>query len=45
MSDIVTLVLTAIGVVAVLVLINQRKVTIIYPPNVGLLYRDGKFER
>ena len=37
-----------LGAVALLVLAalwRQRVVTIVYPPNVGLLYRDGRFQR
>lgn len=40
------LVLLAIAVIVVAVAIwRRREVTTIYPPMVGLLYRDGRFER
>jgi regulator of protease activity HflC (stomatin/prohibitin superfamily) len=38
-------VIVAIVVVAGLALWNRRKVDVVYPPNVGLLYRDGRFVR
>lgn len=34
-----------VAVIAVIVAWRGRKVTIVYPPNVGLLYRDGRFVR
>ena len=40
-----TVILIAVAVFALLWALGQRKVTTIYPPNVGLLYRNGKFER
>lgn len=40
----VTLIIIAV-LVAAAVLLSGRRVTVIYPPNVGLLYRNGKFER
>jgi len=46
MTGATLLLLIAIVALAVgLVLWRGRKVTLIYPPNVGLLYRDGRFER
>ena len=36
------LLLVAFGVAAALW--HRRAVTIIYPPSVGLLYRDGRFD-
>jgi regulator of protease activity HflC (stomatin/prohibitin superfamily) len=33
------------AVIAAALLWRARKVTIVYPPNVGLLYRDGRFVR
>jgi regulator of protease activity HflC (stomatin/prohibitin superfamily) len=39
------LALLAIAGVALILYFNARRVEIIYPPNVGLLYRNGRFER
>lgn len=33
------------AVIALLVALNARRVTTVFPPNVGLLYRSGNFER
>jgi regulator of protease activity HflC (stomatin/prohibitin superfamily) len=41
---ILTLAAAAI-LVAALALWSRRSITIVYPPNVGLLYRDGRFQR
>lgn len=35
----------AIAAVAAIVVFRARKVAVVYPPNVGLLYRDGRLER
>lgn len=35
----------AIAALAAIILLRSRKVAIIYPPDVGLLYRDGRIER
>ncbi len=35
----------AIAAVAAIIVLRARKVVIVYPPNVGLLYRDGRLER
>jgi len=32
-------------IIALIVALSARRMTTIYPPNVGLLYRSGKFER
>ena len=45
MSPMFLTLILAIAVIAGMVLWGRRKVTTIYPPNVGLLYRNGKFER
>ena len=37
--------LVAAAILVAAVLWRQRVVTIVYPPNVGLLYRDGRFQR
>jgi regulator of protease activity HflC (stomatin/prohibitin superfamily) len=33
------------AIIALIVVANARRVTTIFPPNVGLLYRSGKFDR
>jgi regulator of protease activity HflC (stomatin/prohibitin superfamily) len=46
MSDqLIVVALIAIVLVAFVFLLNARNVEIVYPPNVGLLYRNGRFER
>lgn len=39
------LILIVVGIVGLGLLLRSRHVTVIYPPNVGLLYKDGRFER
>ena len=43
--DSIILILAAVTFVTAVWLWRAREVTIIYPPNVGLRYRDGRFER
>jgi regulator of protease activity HflC (stomatin/prohibitin superfamily) len=45
MSETLLILLLILGLVALALLLNARRVTTIYPPNVGLLYRDGRFRR
>ena len=45
MSPLLQFALIAAGVVVGAWLLAGRRVTVIYPPNVGLLYRNGRFER
>jgi regulator of protease activity HflC (stomatin/prohibitin superfamily) len=45
MSEILLIILIILVLVAAVLLLNARQVTTIYPPNVGLLYRDGRFRR
>jgi regulator of protease activity HflC (stomatin/prohibitin superfamily) len=40
-----TILLVIAALVALMFWANARQVNLIYPPNVGLLYRNGKFER
>ena len=39
------IVVLIVALVALIMLASARQVTVIYPPNVGLLYRDGRFQR
>jgi regulator of protease activity HflC (stomatin/prohibitin superfamily) len=45
MGELATALLIAVVVIGLFVLLSWRKVTMVYPPNVGLLYRDGRFVR
>ncbi len=45
MSELLTVLIVLLAIVAFITLLNARRVTLIYPPNVGLLYRNGRFER
>ena len=45
MSPGLLLLILVVALVAVAVYRSGRRVDLIYPPNVGLLYRDGRFER
>jgi regulator of protease activity HflC (stomatin/prohibitin superfamily) len=45
MSEFMTVLIIIGAIVALTVAMNARRATVIYPPNVGLLYRSGKFER
>ena len=45
MSNLLIALIVAAALIALVLYLNARQVTIIYPPNVGLLYRNGKFER
>ena len=44
-DQLLTVSLIAVALVAFVLLLNARTVELIYPPNVGLLYRNGRFER
>lgn len=41
----VTILLIVVALVAYGLTLGSRQVTVIYPPNTGLLYRNGRFER
>ena len=45
MSDLLQVLIALAAVIAVIAALSSRRVTVIYPPNVGLLYRNGRFER
>lgn len=45
MSGLLTSLIVVAAVVALLAALGARRVTTVYPPNVGLLYRSGIFER
>jgi len=45
MNPLLVLLILVVAAVAASILWRARKVEIVYPPNVGLLYRDGRFER
>ena len=45
MSDPLLILLILLGLVGLGLLLRSRHVTVIYPPNVGLLYKNGRFER
>ena len=45
MSETLIVLLVIVALVALLSVLNGRQVIVIYPPNVGLLYRNGKFQR
>ncbi len=45
MSEPLVLLIVIVALVALIVALNARQVTVIYPPNVGLLYRNGQFQR
>lgn len=45
MSDTLLLLIILAALAAAFLLWRIRSVTTIYPPNVGLLYRDGRFQR
>jgi len=45
MNDWLPFFIILVAIVAVATAIRGRRVTTIYPPNVGLLYRSGRFER
>jgi regulator of protease activity HflC (stomatin/prohibitin superfamily) len=45
MPETLILLILIVALVALVLFLNARQVTVIYPPNVGLLYRNGKFER
>jgi regulator of protease activity HflC (stomatin/prohibitin superfamily) len=45
MNGTLLLLIIVAALIVGIVLWRGRKVTIVYPPNVGLLYRDGRFER
>lgn len=45
MSEPLMILVIIVALVMLVLLLNARQVTVIYPPTVGLLYRNGRFER